>query len=238
MFWQFSTRLWSAILSAGMFFCFADVAGASSSSSSKSKSSLSIYGYAPKRAYEGIDYSFTPRVSGVKGARFSISNKPSWASFSTTTGKLSGRPSLKDEGHHSNIVISATYSSSKASLPAFSIKVQKNKYYTGKKNPTDNGGSGSGSGSGGNDNPTKSVSLSWQAPTQYTNGNTLTSLSGYRIYSGSQRDKLSVKVTLKNPSLTRYVIDSLKSGERYFAVASISQKGIEGSLSKVVDSGS
>src|SRR5688572_30438246 len=45
--------------------------------------------------YVGSFYSFTPKAydSDRQTLKFTISNKPAWASFSSTTGRLSGTPS-------------------------------------------------------------------------------------------------------------------------------------------------
>ena len=76
---------------------------------------------------EDSNYSFTPSVSDVDAgdtAAFSIVNAPSWASFDTTTGTLTGTPDNDDVGVTSGIVITVTDSASaQASLAAFSITV-------------------------------------------------------------------------------------------------------------------
>ncbi len=72
-------------------------------------------------------YSFTPSANDVDtgdSVTFSITNKPSWASFNTTTGKLSGTPTNSDVGTTSNIVISVKDSlDATASLAAFDLTV-------------------------------------------------------------------------------------------------------------------
>jgi hypothetical protein len=71
-------------------------------------------------------YSFTPTIvdpDGDTSLSFSISNKPSWASFDTVTGTLSGTPGNSDVGFHNNIMISATDGELASSLPAFNIEV-------------------------------------------------------------------------------------------------------------------
>jgi VCBS repeat-containing protein len=76
---------------------------------------------------EDAAYSFTPTISEVDvgdTTTYSISNQPTWANFSASTGVLSGTPTNDDNGVDSNIVITATDSSSAAdSLAAFSITV-------------------------------------------------------------------------------------------------------------------
>jgi len=74
----------------------------------------------------GRVYSFTPTASGPSGTTltFSVQNLPSWASFSTSSGTLSGSPSSANVGTFSNIVISVSDGQMSASLPAFSIQVK------------------------------------------------------------------------------------------------------------------
>lgn len=73
-------------------------------------------------------YSFTPTASGPSGYKltFAISGKPSWASFSTTTGTLSGMPQTANVGTSSTVVISVSDGAGSASLPAFTLKVTPN----------------------------------------------------------------------------------------------------------------
>jgi hypothetical protein len=74
----------------------------------------------------GSSYLFQPRSSAPAGTTvaFSITNKPSWASFSTASGALSGTPPASAVGTDSNIVISASDGVSTAALPAFSLTVK------------------------------------------------------------------------------------------------------------------
>ncbi len=69
-------------------------------------------------------YSFTPTATDADNDKltFSITNKPAWATFDTTTGKLTGTPTAK--GSHRNIIIKVTDTQgSTATLAAFSIEV-------------------------------------------------------------------------------------------------------------------
>ncbi len=54
---------------------------------------------------------------------FSIQNKPPWASFSTSTGQLSGTPGTANAGEYISILISVSDGQTSATLPAFSIVV-------------------------------------------------------------------------------------------------------------------
>ena len=73
----------------------------------------------------GAAYSFTPAASDPDGGTltFAITNKPSWANFSTATGQLTGTPAAANVGTFAGIVISASDGSASASLPAFTITV-------------------------------------------------------------------------------------------------------------------
>lgn len=73
----------------------------------------------------GSAYSFTPNAADPDGDPlvFEIVNKPSWAVFNSSTGRLSGTPSMSDVGVHSNIVISVTDGEFSISLAAFTIAV-------------------------------------------------------------------------------------------------------------------
>ena len=73
----------------------------------------------------GATYSFRPTASDPDGQAlsFSISGKPGWASFSPSTGRLSGTPGSAAVGTHPDIVITVSDGEATASLPAFTITV-------------------------------------------------------------------------------------------------------------------
>ncbi|HEV7609503.1 MAG TPA: putative Ig domain-containing protein [Steroidobacteraceae bacterium] len=73
----------------------------------------------------GNNYGFTPVGSDADGntLRYSIQNQPAWASFNTTTGRLSGRPAAANVGTSARITISVTDGTATASLPSFTIQV-------------------------------------------------------------------------------------------------------------------
>ncbi len=85
----------------------------------------------------GQNYSFTPRATDADGNKltFSIANRPAWASFSTTTGRLIGAPFAEHAGTYSGIVISVSDGRSKVSLPTFALTVKPN----ANKSPTISG---------------------------------------------------------------------------------------------------
>jgi hypothetical protein len=71
-------------------------------------------------------YIFVPTATDADNdsLTFSITNRPQWASFSTSTGQLSGTPSAAQTGTVPNIRISVSDGKGSNSLPTFSIQVQ------------------------------------------------------------------------------------------------------------------
>jgi hypothetical protein len=78
---------------------------------------------------EGISYNFMAVATDVDvgdSHTFSISNLPSWATFNSSSGLLSGIPFEADVGIHSNIIITVTDAAgANYSLSSFSITVIK-----------------------------------------------------------------------------------------------------------------
>jgi Putative Ig domain len=91
-----------------------------------SGSPLVISGSPPTSDVAGQPYSFVPTAStsAQHTLWFTIANKPTWATFSNSSGRLSGTPTAAQAGTYSNIVISVTDTLRRVSLPAFSIQVQ------------------------------------------------------------------------------------------------------------------
>lgn len=70
-------------------------------------------------------YSFVPTASDADGDNmtFSIVNKPSWASFDTSNGTLSGTPVNADTGTTNDVTISVTDGNETVALTAFALTV-------------------------------------------------------------------------------------------------------------------
>ena len=170
---------------------------------------LTISGTPSSSVNVNLPYSFTPTVNNPGGAQltFSILNKPSWASFSSSNGQLTGTPATASAGTYSNIVISVSDGTNNASLAAFSITV----------NQVSNG----------------TASLDWTSVTQNTNGTALTNLAGYHVHYGTSASNMNQVVNITNPSVTAYVVTNLSSGTWYFGVTAYTSTGMEGVLSNV-----
>jgi Putative Ig domain len=76
-------------------------------------------------AIAGQSYDFQPSASDAAGnaLTFAIYNRPSWATFSTATGELSGTPNSAQAGTYSSITIIVSDGTSSADLKSFSIVV-------------------------------------------------------------------------------------------------------------------
>ena len=68
---------------------------------------------------------FAPTASDANGypLTFTITGKPSWATFDASSGRLSGTPSGADVGTYSNIRIAVSDGSASTNLAAFAIQV-------------------------------------------------------------------------------------------------------------------
>lgn len=160
----------------------------------------------------GVAYTFQPTAAGSNSGTltYSITNKPSWASFSATTGQLSGTPASGDVGTDANIVITVSHGNASASLSSFTITVAAAASTTG------------------------SATLSWAAPAQNTDGSAVTNLSGYVISYGTSPSAMTQTVTVSSPTATSYTIQSLVAGTWYFAVSAVESGGVSSALSSVV----
>jgi len=164
--------------------------------------SLTISGSPVTSDVVGEAYSFLPTTTdiGAGTLTFSIVNMPSWGSFNTATGELTGTPSNAQAGAYPNIAISVGGGGATASLAVFAITVT-----------------------------TGSATLSWTAPTLNTNGTTLTDLAGYTIYYGSSANSLTETVQVADPSATSHVVGNLVSGTYYFSIAAYGTNGLQSS---------
>ena len=157
----------------------------------------------------GSTYRFQPTASDPNGdtLAYTITNRPSWATFNTTSGLLTGQPTLANVGTTSNISISVSDGTTRVSLPTFSISVVQ---------------ASSGA-----------ASLSWMPPTSNTDGSALTNLAGYRIYYGTSANALTQMIQVPSAGVSSYVVTGLSSGTYYFGVRAYSTTGAESDYSNL-----
>lgn len=95
-------------------------------STSTSNRAPTITGTPATSVTVGGTYSFTPTGRDADGNSlgYTIANRPSWASFNTSTGQLSGKPTSSNVGTYSNIKITVSDGKASASLPVFAITVR------------------------------------------------------------------------------------------------------------------
>jgi hypothetical protein len=155
----------------------------------------------------GKAFDFAPNATDADDDEltFSISSKPSWASFDRDTGRLWGTPDAGDVGSHEEIVITVSDGTTTRALPQFAIDVI--------------------------EPASANVTLAWQPPTENTDGSTLTNLKGYKIHYGPESGRYDKTITIDNAGLTRYVVEDLEPGTYFFAVSAISQTGSESKTS-------
>jgi hypothetical protein len=155
----------------------------------------------------GVAYNFQPTGSDPDGntLTYSIANRPSWATFNSSTGRLSGTPTAANAGTYSNIAISVSDGTLSASLASFAITVVQ----------ASNG----------------SATLSWTPPTQNTDGTSLTNLAGYRVVYGRTASSLDQTLQIANAGVSTYTVTGLTSGTWHFAVKAYTSSGGESAVS-------
>jgi len=155
----------------------------------------------------GTPYTFRPTATDANGdaLTFGIANKPTWATFSSSSGQLQGTPTAGDVGTTSGIVISVTDGKASAALPAFGVAVQAT--------------------------AVGSATLTWQPPTQNADGSPLTNLAGFKVYWGPAQGSYPNSTTLNNPGLATYVVNNLVPGTYFFVVTAVNALGAESSPS-------
>lgn len=157
----------------------------------------------------GSNYSFQPTAADADGnpLTFSVVNLPTWATFNTATGILSGTPTAANAATYSDIRISVSDGTALAALPAFSITVSQV--------------------------ATGSATVRWTAPTANTDGSALGNLAGYRITYGRSATTLNQSITINSATATSHTVTSLATGAWYFAVAAINSNGAPSAPSNV-----
>ena len=157
----------------------------------------------------GETYTFQPSASDADGdsLSFSIENRPTWASFNSSTGVLTGTPSSVHVGVYSNIRISVTDGKATTRGTAFGIEVTQVSM--------------------------GSATLSWTAPTENMDGSTLTDLAGFTLYYGTSEGSYTEQIQIDNPGISTYVVENLTPNTYYFVATAYNSSGVESPFSGV-----
>lgn len=171
-----------------------------------------ISGQPNGEAEAGSPWAFSPNASDADGdaLTFVIQNRPGWASFDATTGRLSGTPGDSHVGPYPDIRIGVTDGQAQTNLQAFAIDVRSRPQSTG------------------------SAALHWTPPTSRIDGTSLSNLAGYRIYRGTTTGNLNMVREVGNPGVTSFLMEGLTAGEWHFAISAIDGQGRESTLSNIV----
>jgi Putative Ig domain len=184
---------------------------ASSSSSTTATPTIKLSGVPGNTVAVGSQYTFQPSVSTSSGTvTFSVTGAPTWASFNSSTGELSGTPTANNVGTTPSITITASDGGATATVGPFSIQV------------TTSSASASGS-----------ATLSWTPPTENTNGTPITDLAGYEIHYGTSADSLTQTIQVVGAATTEYEISNLAEGTYYFTVTAYNSQGIQSAPSSM-----
>jgi hypothetical protein len=161
----------------------------------------------------GQNYLFQPTLAqGAGTVTFQVQGKPSWATFDTNTGVLTGTPAAANEGTSGSITITGTNGSSSSSIGPFTIAVN-----APAPTPATTG----------------SATLSWTAPTENTDGTPISGLAGYHIYYGTSANALTTTITISDPTETSFVVSGLAPGTYYFTVVAYNSAGVDSAQSNM-----
>jgi hypothetical protein len=157
----------------------------------------------------GTAYSFQPVAADPEGATlsYSIQNKPTWATFSTSTGSLTGTPTSGNVGTSSNIIISVSDGTNTTAMSAFSVTVNAAASNVG------------------------TLRVEWTAPTLNTDGSTLADLAGFRVYYGTSAGAMTQSLNVPGAAVRTATLTSLATGTYYVSVTAYSTGGTESVLS-------
>jgi hypothetical protein len=156
----------------------------------------------------GRSVTVTPTASDPDGdsLTFSVTNKPNWMTFSTSTGVLTGTPQAGDVGFYD---VTIAVSDGRGAQASDQTRVNVQQQVAGR------------------------ATLSWEAPTQRVDGSPLTNLSGFKLYYGTSSSNLSNVVQVSDPGARSWIIENLTVGTWYFAASAYDQSGIESARSNV-----
>ncbi|MCZ8133005.1 MAG: putative Ig domain-containing protein [Steroidobacteraceae bacterium] len=164
-----------------------------------------LTGNAAATVMVGAAYAFTPTASDPDGDRltFTAAGRPAWMTLDAATGALGGTPGAEHVGS-SSVTLTVSDGGRQTSL-TFTVTVVQ----------AANG----------------RATVTWEAPTQRTDGTPLTNLAGFRVYYGRQPGSLTQRVDVSNPTVTTVVVENLTAGTWHFAATAVDANGVESDLS-------
>lgn len=156
----------------------------------------------------GSPLTVTPTASDPDGdtLTFSVTNKPTWMTFSTSTGVLTGTPQAGDVGFFD---VTISVSDGRGAQASDQTRVNVQQQVAGR------------------------ATLSWDAPSTRTDGSPLTNLAGFKLYYGTSSGNLSNVVQVSDPGARSWVIENLTVGTWFFAASAYDQSGMESARSNV-----
>ncbi len=79
--------------------------------------------------------------------------------------------------------------------------------------------------------------LEWTAPSTRTDSTplSLSEIQGYRVYYGTSPNNLTMLVDLNDDTITDFRVDSIPSGNYYFAVTAYDMDGVESGFSNIIN---
>jgi hypothetical protein len=150
------------------------------------------------------DYSFTPIAADEENETltFSITNKPSWAEFDTTSGKLYGTP--VEIQTYTDIRIAVSDGANTSTLLPFDINIIQSSYQ---------------------------VTIQWGKPTENEDGSSLDNIAGYKVLYGAISGIYDNSRYIDDAEESTAIIDNLEAGEYYFSMITVTPTGVESSPS-------
>ena len=166
----------------------------------------SISGSPPTVILVASAFSFRPSVTDPSGKtlHFSIAGQPSWMTFDSTAGTLTGTPAPADVGSYA-ITVAVSDGSQNASLQFTLAVVQA---------------------------AAGRATVSWVPPVNRTDGAPLQNLAGFRVYYGTLPGTLANILKVAYPGATSAVVDNLTPGTWYFAATAVDSHGLESAPSQ------
>ncbi|MFO1457165.1 MAG: putative Ig domain-containing protein [Steroidobacteraceae bacterium] len=176
----------------------------------------SITGQPANTAPPDADYYFRPQAVDADGdaLRFAVTNLPAWARFDAATGTITGRPTASDRGSHGPVGLSVSDGRDSVALAPFRIEV-----------PDATAANPAGK---------RSLTLSWEPPTQNDDGTPAPPGLRYRVHIGLAPRSYSDSILLPAEATRRVEIPAPGTGTYYLAITSLTPEGVEGPFSDEV----